>query len=241
MAPPVTLVVATTPPPALAIGKSLTNNMPWPRLPTEMSYFSRVTRRVPPPPSASPDYKYANAVIMGRKTWESLPPKYRPLPGRINVVISRSASSGSDSSESLGKGVGGGEFWVSNVEEGVRLLRQRFPEAPSTTGESSSGSSGAIILNQIYIIGGSQIYKLAMELPRDSEAYPKRILHTTMLTPDYATEEGVDVFFPPIDEAEWKKGDLDRLAEVTGEPKEAVEGIKQEVGVEFQFGVWERD
>ncbi|MDP1650719.1 MAG: dihydrofolate reductase [Rubrivivax sp.] len=31
-------------------------------------------------------------VIMGRKTWDSLPPRFRPLPGRRNVVVSRSAS-----------------------------------------------------------------------------------------------------------------------------------------------------
>ncbi len=31
-------------------------------------------------------------VIMGRKTWDSLPPKYRPLPGRTNVVVTRNAA-----------------------------------------------------------------------------------------------------------------------------------------------------
>jgi len=30
-------------------------------------------------------------VIMGRKTWDSLPPKFRPLPGRLNIVVTRQA------------------------------------------------------------------------------------------------------------------------------------------------------
>lgn len=53
--------------------------LPW-RLPKEMAYFAKVT-------SDSPAGKM-NAVVMGRKTWESIPPKFRPLKGRMNIVIS---------------------------------------------------------------------------------------------------------------------------------------------------------
>ena len=55
-----------------AIGKD--NQLLW-HLPEDMKYFRETTRGKP--------------VIMGRKTWESLPEKFRPLPGRHNIVISR--------------------------------------------------------------------------------------------------------------------------------------------------------
>ncbi|RVD85628.1 uncharacterized protein DFL_003945 [Arthrobotrys flagrans] len=225
----IAIIVASTPRPTLAIGKSLTNDMPWPRIQPEIAYFYRVTRRVPPTPPTSP-FKYINAVIMGRKTWDSLPPKYKPLSGRINVVVSRAASSTTSTF---------GELWVGDIEEGVRVLKQKFP-VPSDEGSRETDEEQELALRRIFIIGGSQIYKLAMEIPKTSEAYPTCILQTTMLKPDYASEEGVDVFFPPIDENQWTKGDLDRLVEVTGEKPERVGGVKEEEGVTFEFRVWER-
>lgn len=50
----------------------------------EMKYFSRMTK-------ATTSSGKQNAVLMGRKTWESIPAKFRPLPGRVNVVISSRA------------------------------------------------------------------------------------------------------------------------------------------------------
>lgn len=45
-------------------------------IPEDMKMFSQVTKN--------------NIVVMGRKTWDSLPEQYRPLPGRLNIVLSRS-------------------------------------------------------------------------------------------------------------------------------------------------------
>jgi dihydrofolate reductase len=47
-----------------------------------MAYFARMTKR-------TKDSSKQNAVIMGRKTWESIPDKKRPLDKRINIVLSR--------------------------------------------------------------------------------------------------------------------------------------------------------
>ena len=54
------------------IGKD--NSMPW-HLPEDLAHFKALTHGQP--------------VIMGRKTWDSLPTRFRPLPGRTNIVITR--------------------------------------------------------------------------------------------------------------------------------------------------------
>ena len=53
------------------------NTLPW-HLPEDLAHFKRTTLGCP--------------GILGRKTWDSLPPKFRPLPGRVNVVVTRQAS-----------------------------------------------------------------------------------------------------------------------------------------------------
>lgn len=57
------------------IGKG--NDIPW-YIPKDLEHFKKLTT--------------GNTVIMGRKTYESLPKEYRPLPNRINIVITRDKS-----------------------------------------------------------------------------------------------------------------------------------------------------
>lgn len=59
-------------------GFAKNQNIPW-HLPNELKHFYKITRTVTDP------NKMKNAVVMGRKTWESLP--VRPLPHRLNVII----------------------------------------------------------------------------------------------------------------------------------------------------------
>ena len=54
----------------------LDNRLPW-HLPADLRHFKALTT--------------GRTVIMGRRTWESLPDKFRPLPGRHNIVVTRNA------------------------------------------------------------------------------------------------------------------------------------------------------
>lgn len=61
------------------IGKS--NSLPWPKLRGDLQHFKRTTS------TASEGRR--NAIVMGRKTWESKEVAGKPLPNRLNVVVTR--------------------------------------------------------------------------------------------------------------------------------------------------------
>jgi dihydrofolate reductase len=75
------------------IGKD--NQMPW-HLPEDLAHFKRVTLGQP--------------VIMGRKTWDSLPARFRPLPGRLNIVVTRQSDWRSE-----------GALRANSIEDAMRL------------------------------------------------------------------------------------------------------------------------
>ncbi len=61
--------------------------LPW-HLPEDLAHFKAVTHGSP--------------VIMGRRTWDSLPPRFRPLPGRRNIVVTRQAGWQAEGAERAG-------------------------------------------------------------------------------------------------------------------------------------------
>ena len=99
-----------------AIGKD--NALLW-HLPADMAYFRETTRGKP--------------VIMGRRTWESLPPRFRPLPGRQNIVVSRDRNypaSGATLVGTLGAALAAaGEGENTFVIGGAELYAQALPIA----------------------------------------------------------------------------------------------------------------
>lgn len=66
-------------------GIGLHGTLPWPKLERDLRFFYHMTR--------SSVFPYNSAVVMGRKTWESIPANYQPLPFRDNFVISASHNS----------------------------------------------------------------------------------------------------------------------------------------------------
>jgi dihydrofolate reductase len=76
---PFDLVVAAT----LKGGIGQSGKLPW-RLKGDMAFFKQLTTT-----TTTAQKGKRNVVVMGRKTWESIPSNFRPLPNRVNVVLSR--------------------------------------------------------------------------------------------------------------------------------------------------------
>ena len=102
------------------IGKD--GSMPW-HLPEDLKHFSQLTTGHP--------------VIMGRKTWESFPDKYRPLPGRTNIVVTRNPE------------------WASTPEAEGAVVVSSLDAALL---ESQFAPGG----QKVWIIGGGQIFEQSM-------------------------------------------------------------------------------
>ena len=95
--------------------------MPW-HLPEDLAHFKRVTLNHP--------------VVMGRRTWDSIPPRFRPLPGRTNIVITRQ------------------DDWNETGAQRSSSLRDALQKA-----ENLGGAPG-----QVWVIGGAQIYAQVLPL-----------------------------------------------------------------------------
>jgi dihydrofolate reductase len=101
------------------IGKDGT--MPW-HLPEDLAHLKRTTLGYP--------------VIMGRKTWDSIPPKFQPLPGRTNIVLTRQTD------------------WNKNGAQRASDLREALLFCEQLASKPQA----------VWVIGGAQIYAQAMPL-----------------------------------------------------------------------------
>ena len=139
--------------PSGVIGRA--GGIPW-RLPEDLARFKELTM--------------GHTVVMGRLTWESLPPKVRPLPGRRNVVVTRQAD---------------------YMTEGATVV----------------GSLGeALTDNETWVIGGGQIYTLALPVATRCEVAEVEV--------DLRREDD-DVVAPVLDEA-WVGVEGDWMTSTSG-------------------------
>ena len=129
------------------IGKD--NDLMW-HLPAEMRFFTETTK--------------GQIVVMGRKNYDSIPEKYRPLPNRLNVILTRNK-----------------DFKADNC-----LVFNTFDDCLTHFEQENE--------RKVFIIGGGEIYKMALDSNRLNEIFITYV-------------DGVfdaDTFFPEFDEQEWK-------------------------------------
>ena len=107
-------------------------------------------------------------IIMGRKNFESIPKKFSPLKNRVNIIVTRNKNLKLDSCKV-----------VSSIEKGIAIAKEN--------GE-----------NECFIIGGGEIYKLAIK---------NKLVNRMYITHIDKNFEG-DTFFPEIDYSLWNITEL---------------------------------
>ncbi|KCZ52978.1 dihydrofolate reductase [Hyphomonas pacifica] len=130
--------------------------LPW-RLKSDLAFFKKITLGCP--------------ILMGRKTWESLP--FKPLKGRENIVMTRD--------------------WAY-AAEGARVYSS-FPAAVNSA-RAVASRDGA---DKVFLIGGEAIYRLGLPLAdrlylTDVEAEPEGDAHFPQLDPDQWEETSAERF-----------------------------------------------
>ena len=172
----------------MGIGKD--GNLPWPPLRNEFRYFQRMT-------TVSSVEGKQNLVIMGRKTWFSIPEKNRPLKDRINIVLSRELKEPSK----------GAHFLAKSLDDALEII-----EDPELTNK----------VDVVWIVGGSSVYKEAMNKPGHLRLFVTRIMQ----------EFESDMFFPEIDFEKYKL-----LPAYPGVPLD----VQEEKGLKYEFEVYEKN
>jgi len=124
---------------AWGIGKR--NALPWPKLRGDLAHFKRVTCEAPE--------GQRNAVVMGRKTWESAEVAGRPLPRRLNVIVTR-----------------------PNISVlGAKLV---VPEGVVVAGSLDEAVAVSGVAN-VFVVGGAELFRAAFVHPALRWVYLTRV------------------------------------------------------------------
>ncbi len=154
------------------IGKN--NQLPW-HLPADMKHFRDTTM--------------GHCVIMGRKNYDSIPLKYRPLEGRTNIIVTRQKNFKAE-----------GCIVINSIEEALKEA-ERAPACSEGRRPLRGVPSGKREIQQrplereaaeVFIIGGAEIFRYTLDIA--DKIYYTRI---------YNSFQG-DVYFPELDLTKWK-------------------------------------
>jgi len=191
------------------------NDLVW-RLPGDMAHFKRITS-TPPHPDKT------NAVIMGRKTWESIPPKFRPLDNRTNVILTRSNNPVPGVDADANANANDQNVMVcSSLQEAVEKLQ------------------GMESIGNVYVIGGGQVYEESIK-----SGLVNKVLYTEVSGLPAETE--FDTFFPELEGDDWECHPFpgQEVDSKVGEEKNGEDGVParaktvvktdKKTGVTYQF------
>ena len=148
-------------------GIGFDNKIPW-LLKNDLKNFQQITSKT------FKDYT-KNMVVMGRKTWESIPDKHKPLKNRINVVLTRNKDIKL-------------KYDIESYKD--THVKYDFNEILEVVKLNKNFN-----ISNIFIIGGETLYKMALESKEVSKIY------VTEIYEDF----DCDTFFPKIDENAFKR------------------------------------
>jgi dihydrofolate reductase len=155
-------------------GIGFNNKIPW-RISEDMIYFSKKT---------SGDYVGVNetikknAVIMGRNTWDSLPKKYKPLPNRFNIVLTRNPQKFLTLDMDMDMDLDDYDAdkkptdYISSLDEAIKICygggeKGEKGEKNIKIEYETSRHFSSCKINDIWIIGGSSVYQEFIHRDRD--------------------------------------------------------------------------
>lgn len=125
--------------------------IPW-HIPGDMAYFNKMTTQ-----KGYPNPNLQNVVIMGRKTWDTLPKKCQPLSFRVNIIVSSSMETPESESDNKIP-----YYVFPSVEQAIeKALRMKF----------------ANDINEIFIIGGESLYEHLLNSVLLDKFYVSKINH----------------------------------------------------------------
>ncbi|POS86692.1 hypothetical protein EPUL_002081 [Erysiphe pulchra] len=168
---------------------------------------------------------------MGRKTWDSIPTRYRPLADRINIVITRNKITtgetnmmGEDNKTSKYDQFRKNPIFVNSFESALK-----FTTITNTIGPE-----------RIFVIGGAQIYEAALRMKEAKRILLTRILNDFDFDTRFPLILGQDGTAQGDASHGWEKKSQKELSEWIGETN-SIAGVQEENGIQYLYEMWERN